>query len=123
MWLDDIDPELEVTPLLDSGTDCQEKLSSPDGSPMVVSPIVDLLPSQGEDDINLTQILAEFGTLPAFVTPIIDQYAEGGDAPHGITSSRGASGFVRDAGWAGGWCWFDQRSNRGEVSVPITYVA
>ena len=23
MWLDDIDPELEVTPLLDSGTDCR----------------------------------------------------------------------------------------------------
>ena len=77
MWLDDIDPELEVTPLLDSGTDCQDELSSPDGSPMVISPIVGLLSSQGEDDINLTQFLAEFGTLPAFVTPIIDQYAEG----------------------------------------------
>ena len=25
MWLDDIDPELEVTPLLDSGTDCQDE--------------------------------------------------------------------------------------------------
>ena len=77
MWLDHIDPELEVTPLLDSGTDCQDELSSPDGSPMDISPIVDLLPSQGEDDINLTQILAEFDTLPAFVTPIVDQYAEG----------------------------------------------
>ena len=65
MWLDHIDLELEVTPLLDSGMDCQDELSSPDGSPMVISPI------------NLTQILAEFGTLPAFVTPIIDQYAEG----------------------------------------------
>ena len=60
VWLDHIDPELEVTPLLDSGTDCQDELSSPDGSPMVISPIVGLLPSQGEDDINLTQILAEF---------------------------------------------------------------
>ena len=77
MWLDHIDPELEVIPLLDSETDCQDELSSPDGSPMVISPIVGLMPSQGEDDINLTQILAEFGTLPAFVTPIIDQYAEG----------------------------------------------
>ena len=64
MWLDDIDPELEGTPLLDSGTDCQDELSSPDGSRMVISPIVHLLPSQGLDDINLTQILAEFGTLP-----------------------------------------------------------
>ena len=53
VWLDDIDPELEVIPLLDSGTDCQDELSSPDGSPMVISPIVGLLPSQGEDDINL----------------------------------------------------------------------
>ena len=34
MWLNDIDPELEVTPLLDSGTDCQDELSTPDGSPM-----------------------------------------------------------------------------------------
>ena len=71
VWLDHIDPELEVTPLLDSGTDCQDELSSPDGSPMVISPIVGLLPSQGEDDINLTQILAEFGTLPAFMTSIM----------------------------------------------------
>ena len=77
MCLDHIDPELEVIPLLDSGTDCQDEVSSPDGSPMVISPIVGLLPSQGEDDINLTQILPEFGTLPAFVTPLVDQYAEG----------------------------------------------
>ena len=45
--LDHIDPELEVMPLLDSGTDCQNELSSPDGSPMVISPIVGLSPSQG----------------------------------------------------------------------------
>ena len=81
VWLDHIDPELEVTPLLD-------ELSSPDGSPMVISPIVGLLPSQGEDDINLTQILAEFGTLPAFVTPIIDQYAEGRCPPRNIVLQR-----------------------------------
>ena len=77
MCLDHIDPELEVIPLLDSGTDCQDELSSPDGLPMVISPIVDQLPSQGEDDINLSQILAEFGTLPAFLTLIVDQYVEG----------------------------------------------
>ena len=77
MWLDHIDPELEVILLLDSGTDCQDELSSPDGSPMVISPIVGLSPSQGEDDVDLAQILAEFGTLPAFLTPIIDHYAEG----------------------------------------------
>ena len=33
--LDHIDPELEVIPLRDSGMDCQDELSSPDGSPMV----------------------------------------------------------------------------------------
>ena len=55
---DHIDPELEVIPLLDSGTDCQDELSSPDGSPMVISPIVGLSPSQGEDDVDLVQILA-----------------------------------------------------------------
>ena len=58
MCLDDIDPELEIIPLLDSGTDCQDELSSPDCSPMVISPIVGLLPSQGEDDINPSQIQA-----------------------------------------------------------------
>ena len=73
MWLNDIDPELEVTALLDSGTDCQDELSSPDGSPMVISPIASLFPSQGEDDINLARILAEFSTL----SPIMDKYAEG----------------------------------------------
>ena len=75
MWLDD--PELEVIPLLDSGTDCQDELSSPDGSPMVISPIVGLLPPQGEDDINLSLILAEFANQPALLSPIDDQYAEG----------------------------------------------
>ena len=77
MWLNHIDPELEVIPLLDSGTDCQDELSSPDGSPMVISPIVGPSPSQGEDDVDLAQTLVEFGTLPAFVTPIIDHCAEG----------------------------------------------
>ena len=43
---DHIDPELDVIPLLDSGMDCQDELSSPDGSPMVISPIVGLSPSQ-----------------------------------------------------------------------------
>ena len=86
VWLDDIDPELEVIPLLDSGTDCQDELSSPDGSPMVISPIVCLLPSQGEDDINLSLILAEFANRPALLSPIDDQYAEG------------AYGFVSGAG-------------------------
>ena len=66
-----------MIPLLDSGTDCQDELSSPDGSSMVISPIVALSPSQVEEDVDLVQILAEFGTLPAIVTPIVDPYEKG----------------------------------------------
>ena len=118
VWLDHIDPELEVTPLLDSGTDCQDELSSPDGSPMVISPIVGLLPSQGEDDINLTQILAEFGTLPAFMTPIIDQYAEGEMPPTEYNPPEVPPDlFVMPAGPMDGVC-----STR-DLTVPITYAA
>ena len=36
-----------------------------------------LLPSQWEDDINLSLILAEFANRPALLSPIDDQYAEG----------------------------------------------
>ena len=68
------DPELDVIPLLDSGTDYQDELSSLDSSPMVISPIVALLPSQVEEDVDLAHILAEFGTLPAILTPIADPY-------------------------------------------------
>ena len=74
---DYIDPELDVIPMLDSGTDCQDELSSPDSSPMVTSPMVALLPSQVEEDVDLAQILTEFGTLPAIVTPIADPYEKG----------------------------------------------
>ena len=60
---DYFDPELDVIPQLDSGTDCQDELSAPYGSPMVMNPIDALLPSQVEEDVDLAQILAEFGTL------------------------------------------------------------
>ena len=100
---DHIHPELEVIPLLDSGTDCQDELSSPDGSPMVISPIGGLSLSQGEDDVDLAQILAEFGTLPAFLTPIIDHCAEGEKPPRNIIRRRSLLTCLR-AGWAGGRC-------------------
>ena len=70
--LDYIGPELGVTPLLDSGTDLEDELPSPDVSPMVISHGVAVLPVQVEEDVDLAQILAEFGTLPAIVTPIHD---------------------------------------------------
>ena len=68
--LDYIGPELGVAPLLDSGTDLEDELPSPDVSPIVISHGVALLPAQVEEDVDLAQILAEFGTLPAIVTPI-----------------------------------------------------
>ena len=70
--LDYIDPEWDVAPLLDSGTDLEDELPSPDVSPMVISHAVSLLLAQVEEDVDLAQILAEFGTLPAIVTPIND---------------------------------------------------
>ena len=70
--LDYIGPELGVTPVLDPGTDLEDELPSPDVSPMAISHGVSLLPAQVEEDVDLAQILAEFGTLPAIVTPIHD---------------------------------------------------
>ena len=48
----------------------EDELPSPDVSPMVISHGVALLPAQVGEDVDLAQILAEFGTLPAIVTPI-----------------------------------------------------
>ena len=69
---DYIGPELDVAPLPDSGTDLEDELPSPDGSPMVISHGMSRLPAQVEEDVELAQMLAEFGTLPAIVTPIHD---------------------------------------------------
>ena len=56
----------------DSETDLEDELPSPDGSPMVISHGVSHLPARLEEDVDLAQILAEFVTLPAIVTPIHD---------------------------------------------------
>ena len=52
------------TPLLDSGTDLEDELPSPDASPVVIGHRVALLPAQVEENVDLVQVLAEFGTLP-----------------------------------------------------------
>ena len=65
-------PELGVTPLLDSGTDLEDELPSPDASSMVMA----LLPAQVEEDVDLAHVLAEFSTLPAIVTPMHDPAEE-----------------------------------------------
>ena len=69
---DYIGPELDVAPPPDPGTDLEDELPSPDGSPMVISHGVSRLPTWVEEDVKLAQMLAEFGTLPAIVTPIQD---------------------------------------------------
>ena len=82
---DYIGPELDVAPLLDPGTDCEDELPSLDGSPMVICPVVALLPAQVEEDVDLAQILAEFGTLPTIVTPIYDPQEEREMPPAGYS--------------------------------------
>ena len=58
--------------LLHSGTDLEDELPSPDASSMVMGHGVALLPAQVEEDVDLAQVLVEFSTLPAIVTPIHD---------------------------------------------------
>ena len=69
---DYIGSELVVDQLPDSGTDLEDELPSPDGSPMVISHGVSRLPARLEEDVDLAHMLAEFGTLPAIVMPIYD---------------------------------------------------
>ena len=69
-------PELGVAPLSDPGTDLEDELPSPDISPVVIGHGVALLPVQVEEDVDLAQVLAAFGTLPAIVTPIRDPQEE-----------------------------------------------
>ena len=56
----------------DYGTDLEDELPSPDGSPMVISHGVSRFPARLEGDVDLAQILAQFVTLPAIMTPIHD---------------------------------------------------
>ena len=69
-------PELGVAPLLNPGTDLEDELPSPDTLPVVIGHGVALLPAQVEEDVDLAQVLAEFGTLSAIVTPIHDPQEE-----------------------------------------------
>ena len=67
-----IGPEWVIDEQPDYGTDLEDELPSPDGSPMVISHGVSRLPARLEGDVDLARILAEFVTLPAIVTPIHD---------------------------------------------------
>ena len=72
---------------------------------------MDLLPAQVEEDVDLAQMLAEFGTLPAIVMPIHDPQ-EAPEAPADV--------FVAPAGPADD----DRRPPMGSVGcAPIALVA
>ena len=116
---DYIGPELDVAPLLDSGTDLEDELLSPDGSPMVISPVVRRLPAQVEEDVDLAQILAEFGTLPAIVTPINDPQEER-EMPPAEYRPPEVPGFVTPAGPADG---DGRRPPTGSVGCPSSALA
>ena len=81
-------PELEVEPLVDSGTDLEDELSTPDGSPStdaiepgeVVLPVVRPAP-RGVIDLELEKALFQVSILPMMMTPIVDPVMESSVTP------------------------------------------
>ena len=65
-------PELGVAPLADSGTDLEDELPTPDGSPSTDASKPVLGPTSPGIDLELARALLELGVLPAIVTPIVD---------------------------------------------------
>ena len=80
--------ELGFAPLVDSGTDLEDELPTPDGSPSTdaVKPGKVVLPevcfaSLGGVDLELVQALLEVAVLPMMVTPIMDPVVESSVTP------------------------------------------
>ena len=75
-------PELGVAPLEDSGTDLEDELPTPDGSPSTdaVKPgevvIPEVGPAPRDVDLEVARSLLEVAVLPLMVTPIIDPVVE-----------------------------------------------
>ena len=65
-------PVLGVAPLADSGTDMEDELPTPDGSPSTDASMPVLGPTSPGVDLQLARALLELGVLPAMVTPIVD---------------------------------------------------
>ena len=72
-------PELGVVPLIDSGTDLEDELPTPDDSPVSVAvrPVEATLPEvcpapKGGIDLELAKALLDVPVLPMMVTPIVD---------------------------------------------------
>ena len=81
-------PELGVAPLVDSGTDLEDELPTPDGSMSTdaVQPGEVVLPAdchamRGGVDLELAQALLEVADLPMMVTPIMDPVVESSVTP------------------------------------------
>ena len=72
-------PELGIAPLIDSGTDLEDELPTPDDSPasVAVHPAEAALPEvcpvpKGRIDLELAKALLDVSVLPMMVTPIVD---------------------------------------------------
>ena len=63
-------PELGIAPLGDSGTDLEDEVPTPDGSPSTDASKPVLGPMS--PGVDLIWALLELGVLPAMVTPIVD---------------------------------------------------
>ena len=81
-------PELGVAPLVDSGTNLEDELPTPDGSPSTdaVKPgevvLREVCPApQGGVDLELAHALLEVAMLPMMVTPIMDPVVESSVTP------------------------------------------
>ena len=64
--------ELGVAPLEDSGTDLEDELPAPDGSPSTDAAQPEVGPAPQGVDLELARALLELGVLPSMVTPIVD---------------------------------------------------
>ena len=69
-------PELGVAQLEDSGTDLEDELPTPDGSPSTYAAQPEDGPAPRGIDLELARALLEVGVLPSMVTPIVDPVVE-----------------------------------------------
>ena len=78
----------------------EDELPSPDASPMDIGHGVTLLSAQVEEEVDLAQVLAEFNSLPAIVTPLHNPQEERVVHSGGVSHAGCSCGFVGDTGGA-----------------------
>ena len=69
-------PELGVAPLEFSGTDLEDELPTPDGSPSTGAAQPEVGPAPRGIDLELAPVLLEVGVFPSMVTPIVGHVVE-----------------------------------------------